>query len=103
MRIFVTDNFGHRIYIETQVQCRSQLPQSFQILCPICGNAQIYYSNQIEAEAEINATIGGTILGGIVGILGGPFGLIIGGTVGGLLGNRFDNEEQRRVIRFLRC
>jgi hypothetical protein len=103
MRIFVRDSSGHRIYLETQVQCRSQLPQTFKIQCPTCGNIQVYNPNQIEAEPGMNATVGGTILGGLIGLLGGPFGLIVGGTVGGFLGIRFDEDERRRVIRFLRC
>lgn len=103
MKIFVMGACKHKIYLATQVQGRSQLPQSFYIKCPVCGNSQLYYSYEVEAEAEANAAVGGAALGGLIGLLGGPLGLIVGGTVGGLLGASSDDEERKRVDRFSRC
>ncbi len=103
MKIFVMGACKHKIYLATQVQCRSQLPQSFYIKCPVCGNSQLYYSYMVDAEAEEGAAVGGAAIGGLIGLLGGPLGLIVGGTIGGLLGASSEDDERKRVNRFLRC
>ncbi len=102
MKIFVIGNHGHKIHLSTDIQCKSQLPNAFYIICPICHERQLFYLHDVRVEVE-NYTTGGTIIGGLIGLFGGPLGLIVGGTIGGVLGKKAEDKERRRVIRFLRC
>lgn len=103
MRLYVTCPNGHKIYVRSNVECRSELASVLQLKCPHDNEVYTFYQDDVQAAPEIGPIVGGAAIGGLVGLLGGPLGLLIGGSAGATLGASIEAREQQKVRRFNEC
>ncbi len=99
MKLFVTDPYGQKVYLNLTAPTRRSL--AYQIGGEIfyIGNV-LYHVNNVLAESDTNGTTTGAAVGGMIGILGGPVGILVGGVLGGLIGNSADDQEVQQVRLF---
>ena len=99
MKLFVSNSYGQKVYLNLTAYSRQQLANQIGGSAFFLGN-EYYDVNQVWAEVDSNSTTTGAAVGGLIGILGGPVGILVGGVLGGLLGNSADDQEAQQVRLF---
>ncbi len=104
MRLFVQCHnikCRRKILISSPAQVRSELPETFELICSFCGSKDFYHNNEVFAEIDPTKAPIGAIVGGLLGALVlGPIGALGGAVLFGGAGANADNLDKKAVERF---